>query len=96
MSPLALTLFHSVCCTVASESALRSAGTLLSRVQAPPPAPWPDFVVGYAKISLTLLLFITLSLLPLPLFTNNNALTVPNEGLNASFFSFFCELMQPL
>ncbi|GFO43615.1 hypothetical protein PoB_007012000 [Plakobranchus ocellatus] len=31
-----------VCGTVASESALRSAGTLLSRVRAPPPAPWPD------------------------------------------------------
>ncbi|GFN77344.1 hypothetical protein PoB_000385000 [Plakobranchus ocellatus] len=28
--------------TVASESALRSAGTLLSRVRAPPPAPCPD------------------------------------------------------
>ncbi|GFO16138.1 hypothetical protein PoB_004264300 [Plakobranchus ocellatus] len=28
--------------TVASESALRSAGTLLSRVRAPPPTPWPD------------------------------------------------------
>ncbi|GFO08010.1 hypothetical protein PoB_003451500 [Plakobranchus ocellatus] len=28
--------------TVASESALRSAGTLLSRVRAPPSAPWPD------------------------------------------------------
>ncbi|GFO40001.1 hypothetical protein PoB_006650600 [Plakobranchus ocellatus] len=28
--------------TVASESALRSAGTLLSRVRAPPPVPWPD------------------------------------------------------
>ncbi|GFO26673.1 hypothetical protein PoB_005317800 [Plakobranchus ocellatus] len=28
--------------TVASEPALRSAGTLLSRVRAPPPAPWPD------------------------------------------------------
>ncbi|GFO06484.1 hypothetical protein PoB_003298900 [Plakobranchus ocellatus] len=28
--------------TVASESALRSAGTPLSRVRAPPPAPWPD------------------------------------------------------
>ncbi|GFN99411.1 hypothetical protein PoB_002591700 [Plakobranchus ocellatus] len=28
--------------TVASESALRSAGTLLSQVRAPPPAPWPD------------------------------------------------------
>ncbi|GFO22663.1 hypothetical protein PoB_004916800 [Plakobranchus ocellatus] len=28
--------------TVASESALRSAGTILSRVRAPPPAPWPD------------------------------------------------------
>ncbi|GFO21302.1 hypothetical protein PoB_004780700 [Plakobranchus ocellatus] len=28
--------------TGVSESALRSAGTLLSRVQAPPPAPWPD------------------------------------------------------
>ncbi|GFO22462.1 hypothetical protein PoB_004896700 [Plakobranchus ocellatus] len=27
---------------VVSESALRSAGTLLSRVQAPLPAPWPD------------------------------------------------------
>ncbi|GFO18098.1 hypothetical protein PoB_004460300 [Plakobranchus ocellatus] len=28
--------------TVDSESALRSAGTLLSRVRAPPPAPWPN------------------------------------------------------
>ncbi|GFO26214.1 hypothetical protein PoB_005271900 [Plakobranchus ocellatus] len=28
--------------TVACESALRSAGTLLSPVRAPPPAPWPD------------------------------------------------------
>ncbi|GFO04303.1 Ccr4-not transcription complex subunit 6-like protein [Plakobranchus ocellatus] len=28
--------------TVASESALKSAGTLLSRVRAPPPVPWPD------------------------------------------------------
>ncbi|GFO39692.1 hypothetical protein PoB_006619700 [Plakobranchus ocellatus] len=28
--------------TVASESALRSAGTFLSRVRAQPPAPWPD------------------------------------------------------
>ncbi|GFN83696.1 prolyl 4-hydroxylase subunit alpha-1-like protein [Plakobranchus ocellatus] len=28
--------------TVASESTLRSAGTLLSRVRAPPPAPWLD------------------------------------------------------
>ncbi|GFN82104.1 hypothetical protein PoB_000861000 [Plakobranchus ocellatus] len=28
--------------TVACESALRSAGTLLSRVRAPLPAPWPD------------------------------------------------------
>ncbi|GFN95789.1 cnpolydom [Plakobranchus ocellatus] len=28
--------------TVASESALRSAGTYLSRVRAPSPAPWPD------------------------------------------------------
>ncbi|GFO50290.1 hypothetical protein PoB_007679500 [Plakobranchus ocellatus] len=28
--------------TVASESALRSAGTFLSRVRAPLPAPWPD------------------------------------------------------
>ncbi|GFO41820.1 hypothetical protein PoB_006832500 [Plakobranchus ocellatus] len=28
--------------TVASESALRSAGILLSRVRAPLPAPWPD------------------------------------------------------
>ncbi|GFO19647.1 Williams-Beuren syndrome chromosomal region 27 protein [Plakobranchus ocellatus] len=28
--------------TVASESALRSAGNLLSQVRAPPPAPWPD------------------------------------------------------
>ncbi|GFN82915.1 hypothetical protein PoB_000942100 [Plakobranchus ocellatus] len=27
---------------VASESTLRSAGTLLSQVQASPPAPWPD------------------------------------------------------
>ncbi|GFO04810.1 hypothetical protein PoB_003131500 [Plakobranchus ocellatus] len=31
-----------VCGTVASESALRSAGTFLSRVRAPPPAPWPN------------------------------------------------------
>ncbi|GFN91259.1 hypothetical protein PoB_001776500 [Plakobranchus ocellatus] len=28
--------------TMACESALRSAGTLLSRVRAPLPAPWPD------------------------------------------------------
>ncbi|GFN89112.1 hypothetical protein PoB_001561800 [Plakobranchus ocellatus] len=28
--------------TVASESAMRSAGTFLSQAQAPPPAPWPD------------------------------------------------------
>ncbi|GFO12227.1 hypothetical protein PoB_003873200 [Plakobranchus ocellatus] len=28
--------------TLASESALRSAGTFLSRVRAPLPAPWPD------------------------------------------------------
>ncbi|GFO36077.1 hypothetical protein PoB_006258200 [Plakobranchus ocellatus] len=28
--------------TVASESPLRSAGTLLSQVRAPPLAPWPD------------------------------------------------------
>ncbi|GFN92372.1 hypothetical protein PoB_001887800 [Plakobranchus ocellatus] len=28
--------------TVANESALISAGVLLSRVQAPPPVPWPD------------------------------------------------------
>ncbi|GFO08015.1 hypothetical protein PoB_003452000 [Plakobranchus ocellatus] len=28
--------------SVDSESALRSAGTLQSRVQAPPPVPWPD------------------------------------------------------
>ncbi|GFN86701.1 hypothetical protein PoB_001320700 [Plakobranchus ocellatus] len=28
--------------TVARESALRFAGTLLSRVRAPSPAPWPD------------------------------------------------------
>ncbi|GFO36875.1 hypothetical protein PoB_006338000 [Plakobranchus ocellatus] len=28
--------------TVACESALRSAGTLLSRVRAPLPAPWPE------------------------------------------------------
>ncbi|GFO26272.1 hypothetical protein PoB_005277700 [Plakobranchus ocellatus] len=28
--------------TVASESALRSAATSLSRARAPPPAPWPD------------------------------------------------------
>ncbi|GFO38818.1 hypothetical protein PoB_006532300 [Plakobranchus ocellatus] len=36
--------FHSggVGSTVACESALRSAGTLLSRVRAPLPAPWPD------------------------------------------------------
>ncbi|GFO00567.1 hypothetical protein PoB_002707200 [Plakobranchus ocellatus] len=27
---------------VAIESTLRSAGTLLSRVRAPPPTPWPD------------------------------------------------------
>ncbi|GFO41756.1 hypothetical protein PoB_006826100 [Plakobranchus ocellatus] len=31
-----------VCGTVASESALRSAGTILLRVQATLPAPWPD------------------------------------------------------
>ncbi|GFO04908.1 pogo transposable element with znf domain [Plakobranchus ocellatus] len=74
MSPLALTLFQGVGCSVASESALRSAGTLLSRVQAPPPPPWPDFVVDYAKINPTLLLFITLSFLFLPLLTNNSAL----------------------
>ncbi|GFO30561.1 hypothetical protein PoB_005706600 [Plakobranchus ocellatus] len=35
-------LMGSVGGTVASESALRSAGTILSRVRAPPPAPWPD------------------------------------------------------
>ncbi|GFO09746.1 hypothetical protein PoB_003625100 [Plakobranchus ocellatus] len=28
--------------TVVSESTLKSAGTPLSRVRAPPPAPWPD------------------------------------------------------
>ncbi|GFO04340.1 hypothetical protein PoB_003084500 [Plakobranchus ocellatus] len=28
--------------SVASEYALRSAGTLQARVRAPPPAPWPD------------------------------------------------------
>ncbi|GFN92156.1 hypothetical protein PoB_001866200 [Plakobranchus ocellatus] len=28
--------------TVASESAQRSAGTLLSQLRAPPPAPWPN------------------------------------------------------
>ncbi|GFO47374.1 hypothetical protein PoB_007387900 [Plakobranchus ocellatus] len=28
--------------TAASESPLKSAGALLSRVRAPPPAPWPD------------------------------------------------------
>ncbi|GFN75739.1 hypothetical protein PoB_000224500 [Plakobranchus ocellatus] len=28
--------------TMDSESHLKSAGTLLSRVRAPPPAPWPD------------------------------------------------------
>ncbi|GFO14956.1 hypothetical protein PoB_004146100 [Plakobranchus ocellatus] len=39
--------------TVASESALRSAGTLLSRVRAPPPAPWPDG--GPEKPEITLL-----------------------------------------
>ncbi|GFN87136.1 hypothetical protein PoB_001364200 [Plakobranchus ocellatus] len=27
---------------VSSESAMRSAGTILSRVRAPQPAPWPD------------------------------------------------------
>ncbi|GFO32698.1 hypothetical protein PoB_005920300 [Plakobranchus ocellatus] len=27
--------------SVANQSAMRSAGTLLSRVRAPPPAPWP-------------------------------------------------------
>ncbi|GFO37817.1 hypothetical protein PoB_006432200 [Plakobranchus ocellatus] len=32
----------SVGSTMASESHLRSAGTLLSRVRALPPAPWPD------------------------------------------------------
>ncbi|GFN88448.1 hypothetical protein PoB_001495400 [Plakobranchus ocellatus] len=37
--------------TVACESALRSAGTLLSRVRAPLPAPWPDADVlkSYSK-----------------------------------------------
>ncbi|GFN99149.1 hypothetical protein PoB_002565500 [Plakobranchus ocellatus] len=30
------------CGTVTSESALRSAGTLLSQARSPPPAPWPD------------------------------------------------------
>ncbi|GFN77899.1 hypothetical protein PoB_000440500 [Plakobranchus ocellatus] len=36
--------YHSVTplSSLASESALRSAGTLLSRVRAPPLAPWPD------------------------------------------------------
>ncbi|GFO18620.1 hypothetical protein PoB_004512500 [Plakobranchus ocellatus] len=34
--------FRGVGGIVASESALRSAGNLLSRVRAPPPAPWPD------------------------------------------------------
>ncbi|GFO33643.1 hypothetical protein PoB_006014800 [Plakobranchus ocellatus] len=35
-------IFSCVGSTVACESALRSAGTLLSRVRAPLPAPWPD------------------------------------------------------
>ncbi|GFN89540.1 hypothetical protein PoB_001604600 [Plakobranchus ocellatus] len=35
-------LFGGVGGTVASESALRSAETLLSRVRVPPPAPWPN------------------------------------------------------
>ncbi|GFN84792.1 tumor protein p53-inducible protein 13 [Plakobranchus ocellatus] len=39
---LFLPSFEGVGGTVARESALRSAGTLLSRVRAPPPAPWPD------------------------------------------------------
>ncbi|GFO31475.1 hypothetical protein PoB_005798000 [Plakobranchus ocellatus] len=34
--------FGGVSGTVASESALRSARTLLSWIRAPPPAPWPD------------------------------------------------------
>ncbi|GFO21355.1 hypothetical protein PoB_004786000 [Plakobranchus ocellatus] len=37
-----LSLPAGVCGTVGCESALRSAGTLLSRVRAPPPAPGPD------------------------------------------------------
>ncbi|GFO21980.1 low-density lipoprotein receptor-related protein [Plakobranchus ocellatus] len=35
-------MFRGVGSTVACESALRSAGTPLSRVRAPLPAPWPD------------------------------------------------------
>ncbi|GFO42410.1 hypothetical protein PoB_006891500 [Plakobranchus ocellatus] len=41
-TPVRASLGGGVSGTVASESALRSAGTLLSRVRAPPPAPWPD------------------------------------------------------
>ncbi|GFO17683.1 reverse transcriptase-like protein [Plakobranchus ocellatus] len=41
-APRALTLLGGVGSTVACESALRSAGTLLSRVRAPLPAHWPD------------------------------------------------------
>ncbi|GFO29075.1 hypothetical protein PoB_005558000 [Plakobranchus ocellatus] len=37
-----LDLLGGVGSTVACESALRIAGTLLSRVRAPLPAPWPD------------------------------------------------------
>ncbi|GFO25903.1 hypothetical protein PoB_005240800 [Plakobranchus ocellatus] len=39
--PLNSSSARGVGCTVASESALRSARTFLSRVRAPPPAPWP-------------------------------------------------------
>ncbi|GFO25924.1 hypothetical protein PoB_005242900 [Plakobranchus ocellatus] len=35
-------IYGGVGSTVACESALRSAGILLSRVRAPLPAPWPD------------------------------------------------------
>ncbi|GFO40083.1 hypothetical protein PoB_006658800 [Plakobranchus ocellatus] len=37
--------------TVTCESVLRSAGTLLSRVLAPPPAPWPDGRPGSLRSS---------------------------------------------
>ncbi|GFO45001.1 hypothetical protein PoB_007150600 [Plakobranchus ocellatus] len=37
-----LTPYGGVGGSVVTESALRSAGTLMSRVRAPPPAPWPD------------------------------------------------------
>ncbi|GFN95072.1 hypothetical protein PoB_002157800 [Plakobranchus ocellatus] len=60
--------------TVDSESSLRSAGTLLSRVRALPPAPWPDGrreslrspcfrLAIYKKINYCRILFLTFLLL---------------------------------